>query len=118
MKVIYLAAICHEANRQYCASVGDDSQFPWAEAPDWQKESAVAGVNFHIDNPDAGHGGGHQAWLDHKEADGWVYGEVKDAEAKTHPCMVPYDDLPQEQKMKDILFLAIVNVFRGYVIRD
>jgi hypothetical protein len=39
-----------------------------------------------------------------------VYGEVKDAVAKTHPCMVPYDDLPEFQRKKDALFLAIVRV--------
>jgi hypothetical protein len=32
---------------------------------------------------------------------------VKDPEAKTHPCLVPYDDLPEYQQLKDRVFLAI-----------
>lgn len=32
-----------------------------------------------------------------KIADGWKYGEAKDPEAKTHPCLVPFDKLPEFQ---------------------
>jgi hypothetical protein len=39
-----------------------------------------------------------------------VHGEVKDAAAKTHPCLVDYADLPHEQKVKDDLFAAVVGV--------
>ena len=50
----------------------------------------------------------HESWLVEKRAAGWKYGPVKDAEAWTHPCVVPYDDLPQEQRAKDYLFQAVV----------
>jgi hypothetical protein len=50
----------------------------------------------------------HEAWCDHKIADGWKYGPVKDAGKKEHPCLVPYDELPPEQKAKDYVFRAIV----------
>jgi hypothetical protein len=43
-----------------------------------------------------------------KLSQGWRYGEVKDAVAKTHPCMVPFEQLPVEQQAKDRLLLAIV----------
>lgn len=41
------------------------------------------------------------AWVSYKAADGWRYGPFKDPVAKTHPCMVPYDKLPPEQRVKD-----------------
>jgi len=104
-----IARICHEANRQYCQSLGDLSQPIWEHAPDWQRDSAINGVQFHQDNPNAGPEGSHNNWLLVKGADGWVYGEVKDAEAKTHPCIMPYGDLPLEQRLKDSLFIAIVH---------
>ena len=44
-----------------------------------------------------------------KEADGWKYGEVKDADKKEHPCMIPYEELPVEQRAKDYIFKQIVN---------
>ena len=97
-KIVAIAAVCHAVNAAYCRSLGDESQKSWLEAPEWQRNSAIAGVQFIIDNPDSTPADQHASWLAVKEADGWVYGEVKDEEAKTHPCMVPYDDLPPEQR--------------------
>ena len=50
----------------------------------------------------------HAGWLAEKVATGWVYGPVKDPAAKTHPCMVPYDDLPPEQRAKDSIYVSVV----------
>lgn len=103
-----IAEICHEANRLWCQSHGDMSQVPWMNAPDWQRESAVNGVIFIMQNPDAGDSASHDNWMREKLANGWVYGEVKDADAKTHPCLVPFVQLPPEQQAKDALFRSIV----------
>jgi hypothetical protein len=43
-----------------------------------------------------------------KVKDGWVLGHIKDGAKKTHPCMVPYNQLPEGQRKKDHLFRAIV----------
>ena len=107
-----IAKVCHEANRQWCKNVGDDSQKPWNEAESWQKESAIKGVQFRIDNPTAGDSAQHDAWSKEKIEAGWIYGEVKDAEKKTHPCLVPFDQLPEFQQKKDALFCAIVDALK------
>ncbi len=104
-----IAEVCHEANKAYCKSEGDFSQNHWGGAPEWQRTSAIKGVEF-------ARGGGkspmdlHQSWCAEKYADGWVYGEVKDPEKKTHPCLVAYGELPLAQRRKDYLFGAIVAV--------
>lgn len=107
-----IARVCHEANRAYCLSIGDASQVPWADAPEWQRASAVKGVEFNIENPDAPESAVHDSWLEEKRAAGWKHGPVKDAEKKEHPCFVPYAELPDEQRRKDALFKAIVGALR------
>jgi hypothetical protein len=108
-KMTCIARVTHELNRAFCHYLGDLSQLPWEEAPEWQRNSAIAGVLFHVDNPDAGDSASHDEWSRVKREDGWVYGEVKDPEAKTHPCLVAFEDLPPEQQMKDTLFRSTVH---------
>lgn len=98
----------HEVNRAYCKGLGDYSHLPWDEAPAWQRSSAIAGVRRVVDDPDITPKQLHESWLGQKLAEGWVYGETKDAEKKTHPCMLPYEDLPEAQRTKDELFGSTV----------
>ena len=109
-----IARVCHEANRAWCVATGDTTQVSWDDAPEWQVKSAIDGVRFALVN-EAGAAGMHNAWCETKRRDGWVYGPVKDAVAKTHPCLVPYGDLPEEQRAKDALFGAIVGALRCHV---
>jgi len=102
-----IAKVCHEANRAYCQTIGDDSQPSWEDAPEWQRESAVAGVSVIAANPSTTPEQSHEGWMRQKANDGWKYGPTKDATKKEHPCMVPYGSLPPEQRRKDHLFGAV-----------
>ena len=104
-----IAAVCHETNKAYCQQIGDNSQKSWEDAEQWQRDSAINGVKFKLKNPDAPASSQHDAWLKDKESGGWTYGPVKDPDKKQHPCIVPYDQLPDEQKAKDALFIAVVD---------
>jgi len=108
MNVEEIAKVCHEANKVYCESIGDMSQVSWEDAPEWQKESACNGVIYHIENPNSKPEDSHNSWMKEKIDNGWVYGEVKDPDKKTHHCIVPFNELPKEQQFKDILFTTIV----------
>jgi hypothetical protein len=112
MKPEQIAKVAHEINRAYCSAIGDNSQPSWEDAPDWQKSSAINGVEFHLANPEAGPDNSHNAWLAEKEATGWKWGPVKNPELKEHPCYVPYDELPVEQKAKDYLFRGTVHALK------
>lgn len=102
-----IARVCHEANRALQLALGEDNPSPhWDDAPEWERESAVAGVDQAIAGATPEQL--HQSWYEFKQDHGWSYGEVKDGEAKTHPCLVPYAELPADQRLKDELFAAIV----------
>ena len=106
-----IARVAHEANRAWCIVNGDTSQPSWDDAPEWQRTSAINGVIFHREHPDAGDSASHDSWMKEKVDGGWVYGEVKDPDSKTHPCIVPFDQLPRHQQIKDALFRAICHAF-------
>lgn len=105
-KIEAAARAAHEANRAYCIALGDTSQPAWDDAPDWQRSSAINGVKGVIggNGPEQS----HESWLAEKQATGWKYGPVKDPERKEHPCFVLYADLPQAQKAKDHVYVAVV----------
>lgn len=110
-RVQAIAEACHEVNRIWCRVNGDTSQPSWDDAPDWQRDSAIAGVMAHIDNPDLTPEQSHDLWMARKLHEGWAFGPVKDEDRKEHPCMVPYGELPPEQRAKDILFSRTVKMF-------
>lgn len=107
------AEMCHNTNRAYCHALGDFSQPIWDAAPSWQRESAIAGVNYALDNPTVTPEVSHENWMKQKLADGWKYGPVKNTETKEHPCLVAFDQLPAEQRVKDYIFLGVVKSFFG-----
>lgn len=115
MKIEEIAKVCHEVNRAFCSSIGDESQPRWEDAPDWQKRSAILGVQFHLQNPDAKPSASHEEWMKVKLAEGWVWGPIKDENLKTHPCIVVYDELPQEQQSKDYLFKAVIHQLSSFL---
>lgn len=109
MNLAKIAELAHEANRSYCLLIGDDSQKPWDEAPEWQKESIMDGVKFHLANPSATPEQSHQNWMNHKMAEGWKWGGIKNEKLKEHPCFCPYDCLPISQQIKDHIFRSVVH---------
>jgi len=109
MNKIDIAKVCHEVNKEFCSAIGDDSQLKWDDAPEWQKESALTGVDLHITDPNLGPEHSHISWVKEKISNGWVYGDVKDPSKKQHPCLVEFHNLPKEQQAKDYIFRAIVH---------
>lgn len=43
----------------------------------------------------------HEVWAHNRKKEGWRYGPVRDDEKKTHPCLVPYEELPEAEKDYD-----------------
>lgn len=111
MRAEEIAKVAHEVNRAYCQALGDFSQPAWKDAPEWQRSSARMGVDLHMMG-NFGPEASHISWMQQKLNEGWCYGQVKDPIAKTHPCIVPFDQLPVEQQAKDFIFRAVVHALR------
>lgn len=43
----------------------------------------------------------HEVWAKARMDEGWTYGEKRDDIHKKHPCLVPYDEFPEEEKEYD-----------------
>lgn len=43
----------------------------------------------------------HEVWAKSRMDQGWTYGPARDDERKIHPCLVPYEELPEEEKDYD-----------------
>jgi hypothetical protein len=102
-----IAQVCHAANRALCQMYGDESQVEWDSAHESQRESAIAGVIAIDEGKVKTPGDAHLSWAAQKIEEGWRFGPVKDFEKKTHPCLIPYHELPYDQRLKDHLFLAV-----------
>ena len=43
----------------------------------------------------------HEVWSKTRIEQGWTYGKKRDDVLKQHPCLVPYEELPEEEKVYD-----------------
>jgi ryanodine receptor 2 len=43
----------------------------------------------------------HEVWAQERIAQGWIYGAQRNDEKKEHPCLVPYEELPESEKVYD-----------------
>jgi ryanodine receptor 2 len=43
----------------------------------------------------------HEVWAETRIQQGWTYGTERDDAQKHHPCLVPYEELPEEEKEYD-----------------
>lgn len=98
------ARAAHEANNVYNAAIGD-KVFTWDEMTDAMRAGVISGARMALDGKTPADL--HAAWSASRVAEGWVYGTTKDLVAKTHPCLVPYDELPEAQRRKDALFQSV-----------
>ena len=107
-EIMRIARVMHEAVRAFQAGLGQDPAPHWSKAPKWMKSASRDAVVFRIQNPDAPASSQHDQWTESKLADGWKFGKKKDPDKKTHPLLIPYNELPLEERQKDALVSAVV----------
>lgn len=115
MKSDEIARVCHAANRVLQEIQADPTieiSPPWDECLPETRASIIDGVLFRIEHPETTPERSHQNWCDFKISNGWTVGPVKDETLKQHPLLVPYSELPESARVKDELFVAVVDALR------
>lgn len=108
LSTLQIAQVCHEATRGFQRTLGQPQSREWDNAGTEMQQSVVHGVKVAQESTEHGPEELHRQWRMVREQQGWVYGDVKDEVAKTHPNLRPYNELPLSEQLKDSLFIAIV----------
>lgn len=105
-----VAQMCHVANVVYsnaCTGLMMQ-QKSWDELGIGEKKGRIEAIRKISSGEIMAPRQNHDAWMKARRAEGWVYGVTKDEDNKTHPCLVDYDELPEEQRVKDDIFFSII----------
>lgn len=92
-EILEISKIAHETMREYKESLGEPLP-AWDNAAQWTVQQFM---NI------------HNEWMRQKIASGWKYGPVKDAEQKTNPLLIPFNNLTVQEKIKDSLMSEVCN---------
>jgi len=104
-----IAQVCHAVIRAYAEIYASDvCTEPWEKCSPELQRSARHGVEYALAHRDMTAERLHEEWMRYKLEHGWTHGYVKDEIKKTHPDLIPFDDLEDYEQRKDALFLAIV----------
>jgi hypothetical protein len=109
MTVESIAQVVHEIQVAFTRQLSDYSLKPWSETPEDVKAITIAAVKHHTDYPEDGAKESHDNWVDGKIVQGWKYGPVKDAIKKEHPSLIPFAELPLNERIKDALVVQTIH---------
>jgi len=102
------ALMVHMINNRICETIGEQ-QIAWDDAPEYMREGLISALEDDLSPEDI-----HIKCMENRLANGWVLGPVKDVEKKTSPCLVPYNELPIEQRLKDSVRVGVRDFLKAY----
>ena len=103
-----IARVCHETNRALQNVLGDPCPSePWDALSAEARALSLYGV--HQAQQGRSPEEMHQLWMSFMFEHGWKYGEKKNEVEKTHPNLVSFDHLSEDEQLKDKVFISIVS---------
>lgn len=109
--IIKLAQAVHENNRLISTTILQEEKQEWNLLNNEQQQGIIQAVRETISNKVSDPALSHEAWVQSKIRAGWKFGDTYSEDEKTHPNIKPYDQLEPEQRLKDLLYLAILTPF-------
>lgn len=103
---ILIAQLVNHVNNKIC-ELNKEQQSSWEELPQHMKEGLIKAIKDNL-SPEEG----HNQWMKNRLENGWTYGTTKDIQLKTSPCLIPYNQLPYQQQIKDYIRQAIIEFFK------
>lgn len=70
----------------------------------------MEGTKWALEHPNATPEDNHNSWMESKIRQGYVYGDTLSVENKTHPSLVPFNELPKIEQDKDVMDLLMVRL--------
>ena len=105
-KVRYLGWLCYQMGADLpLHDVAEDYKIS-----NERLESLMKGTAFVLENPLTTAEENHNLWMKGKSEQGYVYGDVLDVEKKTHPSMIPFENLSEVEKRKDEMDILMVKL--------
>lgn len=98
--------IAADANIHYCLNINEPPPPAWDGLTNAMQEGMIKGAQMALagSSPEQS----HENWCKTRLAEGWEYATITDRENKKHACLVPYNELPEAQRVKDALFQGVV----------
>ena len=108
-----LAELAYETCASWSLIAGDNPGPHWEQLDETQKQGIIDGVRFVVEKPFTSIADQHDNWRAWMAGRGWTHGDTKTEPAKTHPNMVPFDELPWAQQRKANLFRHVIHAIIG-----
>ncbi|GBC62521.1 hypothetical protein DENIS_3493 [Desulfonema ishimotonii] len=108
----------HQHLKAFRESLGDYTLPDWEETTKHNREMGVRFVRYTLANQSITPESHHEKWVANMAKRGWRHGNERNPDKKTHPCMVPWEDLPYHEQAKTVLMIATVNILRPMICDD
>jgi len=105
MKTKDIARVTYDVNKAFCNIIGEAVK-PFTEVEGSIVTSVTDALDVHNKSTP---GEAHDTWAANQKEDGWEYGLTFDEDSKVDPMLIPYDELPEDTRIKTELFAAVVS---------
>lgn len=101
------AQAIHEVNNLYCEAMADKKSPEWKDLTEVQRQGCIKAAYEVIVNKRSSRWL-HGEWMRCRKAEGWTYSKVKDFKRKKSPCLIPYAELPEWQRRKEMFVILLL----------